>query len=109
MGTKYSKTQWILKMDLTNRFMNNPQYLAQVGHFLGGCLAVVLTAFFWGMTASYITLGVGLIAASAKEFWYDLKYEIPKQTFMDSFMDFGFYALGGLIGLGLACIKFYIK
>ena len=91
-----------------NKWMNNPQYLAQIGHTLGGCLAIIVAAFFWGMLAVWITLGIGIGVAAAKEFWYDMKYEIPKQTWADSGMDFGFYMLGAAVGLGLACIKFYL-
>lgn len=90
-------------------FGTNPQYLAQVGHALGGCLAIVLAAFFWGMLTVWITLGIGIVLAAGKEFWYDLVYELPKQSFMDSLMDFGFYVLGATVGMGLTCIKFYVK
>ncbi len=85
--------------------MNKPQYLAQVGHSLGGCLAVVCAAFFWGLPAVWIALAVGVPLAALKEFWYDLRYERPKQTWSDSAMDFGFYLLGAAVGVGLALLK----
>lgn len=87
--------------------MNNPQYLAQVGHTLGGCLAIVVTALFGGMHAAFIAMPIVAIAAALKEFWYDAKYELPKQYFKDNLMDFVFYELGSLVGLGIAALKFY--
>lgn len=87
-----------------NTWMNSPQYLAQVGHFLGGLCALLLAtlaAVLWGHATSMIplyTLGVGVTLAAVKEFWYDMKYELPKQTWGDSLMDFGFYILGGGVG-----------
>jgi hypothetical protein len=88
--------------------MNNPQYLAQVGHTLAGCLALVVAALFWGMPGVWPTLVALVAAAAIKEFWYDLRYELPKQTLADSGMDFAFYLVGGALGLGLACVKFYL-
>jgi hypothetical protein len=78
--------------------MNNPQYLAQVGHTLFGCLFMVLAAFFGGMKAAWIALPIVVVAALIKEFWYDATYELPKQTFADNAMDFGFYCLGAGLG-----------
>jgi hypothetical protein len=92
-----------------NTWMNNPQYLAQVGHFLGGASLIVITTLFAvtlgaGWTPILIVLGIGVAAASLKEFWYDMKYELPKQTWGDSFMDWGFYMLGGGVGMGVAAL-----
>ena len=88
--------------------MNNPQYLAQVGHFLGGVSVMLLSlvaTLVWADGALepcvYAFFG-GLLAAAIKEFWYDLRYELPKQTIDDSAMDFSFYALGGVAG-GAVC------
>jgi hypothetical protein len=92
---------------LTNTWMNNPQYLAQVGHFLGGGYVMTLAtlaALIWAHGAGAPlgwTLGVGIAAAAIKEFYYDLRYELPKQTIADSAMDFTFYVVGGLVGAGI--------
>lgn len=92
-----------------NTFMNNPQYLAQVGHSLGGCLVITLVALFTGsMAVCLAALVVGLALAALKEFWYDANYELPVQTPADNWMDFGFYALGGGVGLGLAALKILV-
>ena len=89
-----------------NRWMNNPQYLAQVGHTLGACLAMVVAAMFGGMYAAWIALPIIVVLALAKEFWYDATYELPRQTFADNAMDFGFFCLGAGIGLAIDCLKF---
>ncbi|OYV62961.1 MAG: hypothetical protein B7X03_03640 [Parcubacteria group bacterium 21-58-10] len=58
-------------------------------------------AFFLGTLA--IHWGAGLLASclvlsavfALKEFWYDLRYELdPRQTLMDSTVDYGGYLLG---------------
>jgi hypothetical protein len=90
-----------------NSWMNNPQFLAQIGHVLFGCLVMVLAAFFGGTKATWIALPIMVVFALIKEFWYDATYELPKQTFADNAMDFGFYCLGTGVGLGLACLKLY--
>jgi hypothetical protein len=91
-----------------NSWMNNPQYLAQLGHTLGAALVVVLAAFFGGMNAAWIALPCVIVAAAVKEYWYDATYELPRQSFADNTMDFGFFCLGAGVGLGLACLKFYV-
>jgi hypothetical protein len=86
-----------------NTWMNNPQYLAQVGHFLGGASLIMLTVMFsWNPLCIWATFGVGVVAAGVKEFWYDANYELPKQTWQDNLMDFSFYVLGGLVGVGIS-------
>lgn len=95
-----------------NTWMNNPQYLAQVGHFLGGlCLMLLATlaAIIWGHrdVIPCATFGVGLLLAGVKEFWYDMKYELPKQTWADSGMDFCFYALGGMVGVTISGLTLF--
>jgi len=80
---------------VNNSWMNNSQYLAQVGHFFGAYAVVLTTAAFaksWYVVLPVI--GIGIVVAAVKEFWYDLKYELPKQSFLDSFEDFAFYMLG---------------
>jgi hypothetical protein len=88
--------------------MNNPQYLAQVGHFFFGSTTTLVAALFGGMLAVFISLSALTLYATVKEFWYDLRYEIPKQTFGDSAMDFAFIVGGGAVGAALACVKVYL-
>lgn len=43
---------------------------------------------------------VAVIAAGAKEFWFDLHYEtLPPQTILDSARDFAGYAAGTVLGV----------
>jgi hypothetical protein len=81
-------------MNLTNKWMNDPTFLAQSAHFFGAVATVMTAAHFFGKTGGLITAGVFTAAALVKEFWYDLKYEIPKQSFGDSALDFAFYGIG---------------
>ena len=94
-------------MNIRNSWMNNSQYLSQIGHGLGGLAIILVPAFLFGMTPVWYILPALLLIVSLKEFWYDLKYEDdPKQTFWDSAMDFGFYMLGVAVGMFLTYIKF---
>lgn len=88
-------------MNLTNKWMNDPQYLAQIGHTLGGAWLLALPCFFLGHQVwHWAWLGIFAYAA-VKEFFYDARYEVPKQTFGDNLMDFLFYQLGAGLGAGL--------
>ncbi len=78
-----------------NTWMNNPQYLAQVGHFFGA-YSLILSASLLTPHWAYV-VAIGVVAAAIKEFWYDMTYELPYQTFWASFMDFGFYVLGAAV------------
>jgi hypothetical protein len=91
-------------MDLTNKWMNDPTFLAQSAHFFGAMATIMTVAHFTGRTGGLITAGVFTAAAIVKEFWYDLKYELPKQSFADSFLDFTFYMVG--VGLAAAILWF---
>jgi hypothetical protein len=46
------------------------------------------------------------VYATLKEHWYDANYELPKQTSVDNWLDWTFYALGCLASLGVAWYKF---
>jgi hypothetical protein len=94
-------------MTAVNRWMNNPQYLAQVGHLFFGSTVTLVAALFGGLFAMWISLGALTLYATVKEFWYDLRYEVPKQTFGDSAMDFAFIVGGGAVGAALECLKVY--
>jgi hypothetical protein len=85
-----------------NKWMNDPQYLAQFGHTLGGFVVIFAARVFFGAFGMWIGLILGLILVVGKEFWYDMKYELPAQTWWASIMDFIFYVLGAGIGYGLA-------
>ena len=82
-----------------HKWMHNPQYLAQVGHFFGA-YSVTLTSFMLSSHWHYVLLA-GIVNGLVKEFWYDLKFELPKQSLADSTMDFVFYFLGMCAALGV--------
>jgi hypothetical protein len=88
--------------------MSKPQYLAQVGHFLGGVVLLESTALFFGFAATYWALGLGTLVAGLKEFGYDsgISLLVPSwgegDSWQDSAEDFAFYVLGGGAGMGLA-------
>lgn len=88
-------------------WMSSPQYLAQVGHFLGAaCLILVASLFAIVMRAGWgpiwWTYAAGVAAASFKEFVFDTASWGEADSWADSIMDWSFYMLGGLVGLGLS-------
>jgi hypothetical protein len=92
-----------------NTWMNNTQYLAQVGHFFGAYGIVLTTLVFTlvthhGWTPIVWVLSLGVVYATVKEFYYDMRYELPKQTWGDSAMDFAFLVLGGAVA---ALVSFF--
>lgn len=96
-----------------NKWMNDAQVLAQFGHSLGACLLVTFTTLMsislggrWPAVIVVVILGV--IAAAVKEFWYDMKFELPTQTWWDSIEDFLFYMLGLTVGVGVTALAFHV-
>lgn len=93
-------------------WMSDPQYLAQVGHFLGGASLILLTALFSmakhvGFEPIGAILGLGMLVAGFKEFWFDIRYE--HDSWKNSAMDFAFYVFGGIAGTGLSLLAFSIQ
>ena len=90
-------------------WMSNPQYLAQVSHFLGGTLLIVIAALFAEtLIPVYITLGCGVAAATFKEFVFDVSSWGEGDSWSDSIMDWAFYMLGGAVGMGLAALHSWL-
>lgn len=85
-------------------WMSNPQYLAQVGHFLGGAWVVFLAGLFGGSTALFWAFGIGTLVAGFKEFVFDTASWGESDSWSDSFMDWMFYELGG----GAAMLVFWL-
>jgi hypothetical protein len=92
-------------------WMMNVQIIAQGVHFLLGFSAILLTALI-GVLAGYptgpveVALGVVVVLAAVKEFFYDIVYELPKQTWGDSIMDFAFYLLGAAVATGIYALAY---
>ncbi len=94
-------------------WMSNPQYLAQVGHFLGGYGLIATATLFsivlgGGWVPILITLGIGILAASFKEFVFDVALWGEGDTWSDSLMDWSFYMLGGAVGMGIAALAMHL-
>lgn len=84
-------------------FMENEQYLAQVGHTLGGYSVVLTAAYaFHSWDPVLLVLGIGVVLASLKEFVFDVSSWGEGDSWSDSIMDWSFYMLGALAGLGVA-------
>lgn len=86
--------------------MNDPNFLAQSTHFFSAIATVMIISRFWGKTAGLIGAGIFIILAAIKEYWYDLVYELPKQSLGDSSLDFIFYLIGTSAA---ACILLFNK
>ncbi len=83
----------------TNTWMNSVDFLASAAHTLGGAMIVVLATVFFGFAPAWWIAWLGIvIAAGIKEYWFDSRYELPKQTFYDNTLDFVFYQVGAGAG-----------
>ena len=83
------------------KLFQNPQYLAQVGHTLGGAWLVGLPIIFFGLGWWWTAWFVLLVLSGLKEFWYDTYYgKGEHDSLSDSVMDFAFYQ----VGAGVACL-----
>jgi hypothetical protein len=93
-------------IDISNSWMTNPIFLAESAHFFGAIATIMTSTRFWGKKGAIITAIIFTICAAIKEFWYDLGYELPKQTFGISLLDYAFYIIGIVVAL---LIVFLIK
>ena len=82
---------------------SNPQYLAQVGHFLGGLSIVFVLGAFKGHTFMWWTYGILIGVTAAKEFIWDVAKPPYGEgdSWSDSLMDWIFWVLGSRAGMGL--------
>jgi ABC-type nickel/cobalt efflux system permease component RcnA len=85
-------------------WMSNPQYLAQVGHFLGAYSLVLTSAVFLSPGTFWVVFVIAVIAATFKEFVFDVASWGEGDSWADSAMDWAFYMLGGVVGLGAAAL-----
>ena len=94
-------------------WMSNPQYLAQVGHYLGGASLLLTTGLFSlaagaGWRPVILTLAVGVFAASVKEFVFDVASWGEGDSWADSLMDWAFYVFGGATGVSVVAWAFHV-
>lgn len=92
-------------------WMSNPQYLAQVSHFFGAACLILMVALFSlargkGWMPVLIAFAGGMLLATIKEFVFDVASWGEEDSWSDSIMDWGFYMLGGLVGLALVFFAF---
>jgi len=75
--------------------MDNATFLAQMAHF-AWAYGIILTAGFFGLRDGKLQALTWAFVAFAlvKEFVYDLRFELPNDTFAGSAMDFAFYLFG---------------
>jgi len=97
-----------LKATIKSNFdwMSNPQYLAQVGHFFGAFFVIIIPSTIvmlmeWPLWYTGIWFGIGVAAASFKEFVFDTSSWGEGDSWSDSLMDWCFYILGVGVGLGI--------
>jgi hypothetical protein len=81
--------------------MQNPQYLAQVGHFFAASWLMLIYGISTHENHMLIAFTVGITLAGAKEFFYDMAPWGEGDSLMDSMMDFAFYVAGGTSGVWL--------
>lgn len=88
-------------INLTNSWMTDPTFLAQSAHFFSAIAIGMTVAYFWGKKGCIIATGCFAGIMGIKEFWYDLMFELPKQSFGDSLLDYIFYLIGLSVALSL--------
>jgi hypothetical protein len=93
-----------LKKLLTNGWMKSVAYLAQMSHVLAGYSILITANLLWGKLGMFLTLIPLIILVGLKEFWYDLRYEEPKETMMDSIFDASMYGLGATLAILAVCL-----
>lgn len=90
-------------------WMSNPQYLAQVGHTLGGYALVFTVGAFTSWSGAAWVLLVGVLVAALKEFLFDVAPWGEGDSWRDSLQDFAFYVLGGAVGFGVAVLFHMVR
>ena len=90
-------------MRFVNSWMAFPTFDAQCAHVLAGYAAITTARAYWPrhlLLTYFICIGL----AALKEFWFDARYELPKQEFADNALDFAFYFLGLVVGMLCATV-----
>jgi hypothetical protein len=74
------------------------EFTSQAAHFFAAFAVMQTVRLHSSHRASLIVAGSGFIAAAAKEFWYDYRYESADER-GSSFLDFAMYAAGICAGM----------
>lgn len=81
-----------------NSWMTNYNFIAFMAHSCSALSLMLLTGYLLGSTWTMPMALAIMVFAGVKEFWYDIKYELPKQTVTDGFLDFAGYIAGTFVG-----------
>jgi hypothetical protein len=92
----------------TNTWMNDGYFLAFMAHSGWACLYLLSVDIYGSAISPAHTIIIRAVAtalmiafAAVKEFVYDARFEIPKQTSFDNWTDFGGYCAGLALAWGL--------
>ena len=91
-------------MKLSFKWMSDPQYLAQVGHFFGAYSVAFTGGIFFPHALVWIVLGA-LALASVKEFVFDVASWGEGDSWRDSAEDFAFYAGGAILAVLITILR----
>ena|SRR5579863_4450349 len=82
-----------------NALMTNPVFYGSAAHFLGG-YGVIMTCdhFSSKLLPRLVVWALFVVVTAVKEFWYDIRYEIPQQDVKGGTRDFLSYQAGALFG-----------
>lgn len=73
-----------------------PEFITDMAHIF---FAAFVVLFVLRTGAPYVpVIGGAAALAAVKEFWFDIEYETPRQTYLDGLVDFVGYAIGIAIG-----------
>ena len=61
-----------------------------------------------GWTPTFVALGIGVTAATFKEFVFDTASWGEGDSWSDSFMDWAFYMLGGAAGMAVSTLAHHL-
>lgn len=89
-----------------NKWMNNVTYLAAMAHTGWACWPMLALHVLDGRRAHELIASVVLVLyAAAKEFFYDARYELPRQTTADNVGDFAGYCGGLALAWGVILLR----
>lgn len=91
------------------KLFQNPQYLAQVGHGLGGAWIIALPVIFAGYRSWWMAWVALLVFSAVKEYWYDYAWKGGEHdSLSDSNMDFVFYHVGAAVSFGVLTLAHHL-
>lgn len=92
----------LLRPYLTNSWMADPDIDAYLAHVFAAATVVLGCDRIWD--AKWESTLAVIVAAAVKEYWFDMNFELPKQTWGGSTMDFVTYLAGIPLALGILAL-----